>query len=67
MEIHHDRHHQAYVDKLNAAIDGHADLAGKSVNELIADFAALPEAIQGAVRNNGGGHEPYPVLGKHGA
>ncbi|MHC5068180.1 MAG: superoxide dismutase [Planctomycetota bacterium] len=56
MEIHHDKHHAAYVAKLNAALEGHDDLAGKSLEDLIADLDAVPESIRGAVRNNGGGH-----------
>jgi Fe-Mn family superoxide dismutase len=56
MEIHHGKHHATYIAKLNGALEGHDDLAGKSVNELIADLASLPEGIRGAVRNNGGGH-----------
>ena len=56
MEIHHDKHHAAYVAKLNAALEGHADLQGKSIEELVAGLADLPESIRGAVRNNGGGH-----------
>lgn len=56
MEIHHDKHHQAYVDKLNAAIKGKADLEAKSICELVKDLGSLPADIQGAVRNNGGGH-----------
>ncbi len=55
MEIHHDKHHQAYVDKLNAAVEG-TDAADKSIEELIAGLAALPADIQAPVRNNGGGH-----------
>ena len=55
MEIHHGKHHQAYITKVNAAIEG-TDLAGKSVEALIADLGAVPEDIRGAVRNNGGGH-----------
>ncbi len=55
MEIHHDKHHQAYVDKLNAAVDG-TDVADKSIEELIVGLAALPADIQAPVRNNGGGH-----------
>ncbi len=55
MEIHHDKHHQAYVDKLNAAVDG-TDAADKSIEELIAGLAALPADIQAPVRNHGGGH-----------
>lgn len=55
MQIHHDKHHQAYVDKLNAAVDG-TDAANSSIEELIAGLSALPAEIQGPVRNNGGGH-----------
>ncbi len=55
MEIHHDKHHQAYVDKLNAAVEG-TDVADKSIEELIAGLAALPADIQAPVRNHGGGH-----------
>ncbi len=55
MEIHHDKHHQAYVDKLNAAVEG-TDAADKSIEELIAGLAALPADIQAPVRNHGGGH-----------
>ena len=56
MEIHHDKHHAAYVSKLNDAIAGHADLEAKSIEELVSDLASVPDAIRGAVRNNGGGH-----------
>lgn len=56
MEIHHGKHHQAYVDKLNGALKDHADLQGKSAEELIKDLDSIPESIRGAVRNNGGGH-----------
>lgn len=59
MRIHHDKHHGTYVDKLNAALDGHADLASKSVNELIASLDSVPENIRTAVRNNGGGHSNH--------
>ena len=55
MEIHHDKHHQAYVDKLNAAIEG-TDAANSSIEELIAGLSNLPAEIQGPIRNNGGGH-----------
>jgi Fe-Mn family superoxide dismutase len=55
MQIHHDKHHQAYVDKLNAAVEG-TDAANSSIEELIAGLSALPAEIQGPVRNNGGGH-----------
>jgi superoxide dismutase, Fe-Mn family len=56
MNIHHDKHHNTYVTKLNAALEGHSDLASKSVDELISDLDALPESVRTAVRNNGGGH-----------
>ena len=56
MEIHHGKHHAGYTSKLNAALEGHADLHGKSAIELVSNLEALPEAIRGAVRNNGGGY-----------
>ena len=56
MRIHHDKHHNAYVTNLNAAVENHPELATKSVDELVADLDAVPEAIRTAVRNNGGGH-----------
>lgn len=57
MEIHHDRHHQAYVTNLNKALEGQADLAGASLEDLLANnLAKVPESIRTAVRNNGGGH-----------
>ena len=56
MEIHHSKHHQAYITNLNNAIAGKADLEAKSICELIGDLAAVPDDIRGAVRNNGGGH-----------
>ena len=56
MEIHHDRHHKAYVDNLNKAIAGNAALEAKSLEALISDLASVPDDIRGPVRNNGGGH-----------
>jgi Fe-Mn family superoxide dismutase len=56
MNIHRTKHHNAYVTNLNAALEPHADLQAKSLEELLSDLNALPEAIRGAVRNNGGGH-----------
>ncbi|MFL5495452.1 MAG: superoxide dismutase [Gemmatimonadales bacterium] len=56
MRIHHDKHHGTYVNNLNAALEPHADLQKKSVEELVANIDALPEAIRTPVRNNGGGH-----------
>lgn len=55
MGIHHDKHHAAYTNNLNAALEGHADLAGKSIETLLGDLNAVPESIRTAVRNNGGG------------
>jgi Fe-Mn family superoxide dismutase len=56
MEIHHGKHHQAYVNNLNAALEGQADLQSKSIENLIKGLSAVPENIRTAVRNNGGGH-----------
>jgi Fe-Mn family superoxide dismutase len=56
MQIHHDKHHQAYVNNLNAAIEKAPELANKSVDELVSNLNAVPEAVRTAVRNNGGGH-----------
>lgn len=56
MEIHHGRHHKAYVDNLNKAIASHEALEKMSLAHLIGDVLALPEAVRGPVRNNGGGH-----------
>src|SRR5699024_10511176 len=56
MNIHHTKHHNTYITNLNNSLEGHADLAAKSVEELISDMDAIPADIQTAVRNNGGGH-----------
>ncbi len=56
MEIHHGKHHQAYVNNLNGALEKHPNLQGKSTEDLIKDLSAVPEDIRTAVRNNGGGH-----------
>ncbi|MDP9145987.1 MAG: superoxide dismutase [Actinomycetota bacterium] len=56
MQIHHGKHHNAYVTNLNAALEPHAALQSKIIDALISDLNAVPEAIRGAVRNNGGGH-----------
>ena len=56
MNIHHTKHHNTYVTNVNNALEGHEDLASKSVEELISDLDAVPENIRTAVRNNGGGH-----------
>jgi Fe-Mn family superoxide dismutase len=56
MEIHHGKHHQAYVNNLNDALKGNAELEGKSLHDLLSNLNAVPESIRTAVRNNGGGH-----------
>jgi Fe-Mn family superoxide dismutase len=56
MEIHHTKHHQAYVNNLNAAIEKAPELAGKSLDDLMRGINSVPEAVRAAVRNNGGGH-----------
>jgi Fe-Mn family superoxide dismutase len=56
MEIHHDKHHAAYVTNLNKALEAHPELQSKSAEDLVRDLNALPESIRGAVRNHGGGH-----------
>jgi Fe-Mn family superoxide dismutase len=56
MQIHHGKHHQAYVTNLNAALEKYPELQGKPIEQLIADMNAIPEDIRTAVRNNGGGH-----------
>ena len=60
MEIHHTKHHQTYVDKLNAAVEGHE--VPTSVDELLRQFNGLPADIQGAVRNHGGGHSNHSLF-----
>jgi Fe-Mn family superoxide dismutase len=62
MTIHHDKHHAAYVTNLNAAIEKHPELAGKSAEDLIKDLNAIPEDIRTAVRNNGGGHVNHSMF-----
>lgn len=62
MMIHHDRHHNAYVTNLNAALESAPDLQSKSVEDLIADLNSVPEAIRTAVRNNGGGHANHSLF-----
>ena len=56
MQIHHGKHHQAYVNNLNAALEKAPDVANKELEELLANLNSVPEAVRGAVRNNGGGH-----------
>lgn len=62
MEIHHGKHHATYVNNLNAALEGHDDLASKSIEELISNMDAIPESIRTAVRNNGGGHANHSLF-----
>ena len=62
MEIHHGKHHNAYITNVNKALADHADLAAKSIEDLVSDLGAVPEAIRGAVRNNGGGHANHSLF-----
>jgi Fe-Mn family superoxide dismutase len=64
MEIHHDKHHNAYVTNLNKALEGQPDLAAKSLDDLLRGLDSVPEAIRGAVRNNGGGHWNHSMFWK---
>ncbi len=62
MELHHDKHHQAYVDKLNDALKDQEDLQNLTIEELLAKVDSLPDAIKSAVRNNGGGHANHSMF-----
>jgi Fe-Mn family superoxide dismutase len=62
MELHHDKHHQAYVDNLNKAIADHTDLHNRTLGELLAQIDSLPDAVKSAVRNNGGGHANHSMF-----
>src|SRR6476659_5025250 len=62
MEIHHGKHHNAYVTNLNAALEKHPELQSKSVEELLRNINTVPEAIRPAVRNNGGGHANHTMF-----
>jgi superoxide dismutase, Fe-Mn family len=64
MEIHHDKHHQAYVTNANNALKDHPDLAAKPVDELIANLSQVPESIRTVVRNNAGGHSNHSFFWK---
>jgi Fe-Mn family superoxide dismutase len=64
MEIHHDKHHAAYVNNVNKAIAGKADLEAKTVEQLISNLEAVPADIRAAVRNNGGGHANHSLFWK---
>jgi superoxide dismutase, Fe-Mn family len=62
MEIHHGKHHQAYVNNLNAALEKHPELQAKSVEDLIRGISTVPEDIRAVVRNNGGGHANHSMF-----
>lgn len=62
MELHHSKHHQTYVDKLNAALEQAPDLQGSSLEGLLANIDKLPESVQAAIRNNGGGHYNHSLF-----
>jgi superoxide dismutase, Fe-Mn family len=62
MEIHHTKHHQTYVDKLNAALEGQNTPDGESVEDLMRNFDKVPESIKTAVRNHGGGHANHSLF-----
>lgn len=64
MEIHYSKHHQAYVNNLNAALEKYPELQEKDIKNLVADLNAVPEDIRGAVRNNGGGHLNHSMFWK---
>jgi superoxide dismutase, Fe-Mn family len=64
MQIHHGKHHQAYVTNLNAALEKHPNLQGKSAEDLVRDLGSVPEDIRTAVRNNGGGHVNHTMFWK---
>jgi Fe-Mn family superoxide dismutase len=62
MEIHYTKHHNGYVTKLNAALEKHSNLAGKSLEDLVGNLNSIPEDIRTAVRNNGGGHYNHSIF-----
>jgi Fe-Mn family superoxide dismutase len=64
MQIHHGKHHQTYVNNLNAAIEKAPELAGKSLDDLLKGINSVPEAVRTAVRNNGGGHWNHSMFWK---
>ena len=64
MEIHHSKHHNAYVTNLNKALENYPDLQNRKVEDLLADLGLVPEAIRTAVRNNGGGHYNHSLFWK---
>ena len=64
MQIHHGKHHQTYVNNLNAAIEKAPELAGKSLDDLVRGINSVPESVRTAVRNNGGGHWNHSMFWK---
>ena len=62
MKLHHDKHHQAYVDKLNAAIDGTPELKNKTLEDLLSNLNQAPENVKMAIRNHGGGHYNHTLF-----
>jgi Fe-Mn family superoxide dismutase len=64
MELHHTKHHQTYVDKLNAALQGHPDLENMTVEQLLSNMSNVPDLIKGAVQNHGGGHANHSLFWK---
>jgi superoxide dismutase, Fe-Mn family len=64
MKLHHDKHHQAYINNVNAALANHPKLAALAVDDLIKDLSAVPEDIRATVRNNGGGHSNHSAFWK---
>lgn len=62
MELHHSKHHQTYVDKLNAALDSAPELKGRSLEDLLSRLDSLPESVRTAVRNQGGGHYNHSLF-----
>ena len=62
MKLHHDKHHQTYINNVNAALEKYPQLAAKSVDDLIKDLNAIPEEIRGVVRNNGGGNSNHSAF-----
>lgn len=62
MRLHHDKHHQAYVDKLNAALDAAPALKERPLDSLLSDLSALPDSVQTAIRNHGGGHYNHSLF-----
>jgi len=62
MHLHHDKHHQTYINNANAALEKYPNLVGKPVEELLRDLNAVPEDIRGVIRNNGGGHSNHSMF-----